>query len=114
MELHRAYTTGEVYQLVDTELSVLNEVGRSFESIPFERELIFKFFNVPENRGEWLTATEIKDIIETHSKQRILSMKKLGSELKQTFGNPLFRERSNKYYVERKSEIMQQINPFTI
>ena len=41
-------------------------------------------------------------------------MKKLGSELKQTFGNPLFRERSNKYYVERKSEIMQQINPFAI
>ena len=114
MELHRAYTSGEVYQLLDTELSVLNEVGRSFESIPFERELIFKFFNVPEDRGEWLTATEIKDIIETHSKQRILSMKKLGSELKQTFGNPLFRERSNKYYVERKSEIMQQINPFAI
>jgi len=114
MELHRAYTSGEVYQLVETELSILNEVGRSFESIPFERELILKFFNIPSNRGEWLTATEIKDIIESHSKQRILSMKKLGSELKQTFGNPLFKDRSNKYYVERKSEIMEQINPFAL
>jgi predicted P-loop ATPase len=114
MELHRAYTSGESYQLVETELSILNEVGRSFESIPFERELILKFFNLPSNRGEWLTATEIKDIIESHSKQRILSMKKLGSELKQTFGNPLFKDRSNKYYVERKSEIMEQINPFAL
>ena len=104
MELHRAYTSGESYQLVETELSILNEIGRSFESIPFERELILKFFNIPDNRGEWLT----------HSKQRILSMKKLGSELKQTFGNPLFKERSNKYYVERKSEIMEQINPFML
>jgi hypothetical protein len=69
---------------------------------------------MPENRGEWLTATEIKDIIETYSKQRILSMKKLGSELKQTFGNPLFKDRSNKYYVQRKSEIIQQVNPFDI
>ncbi len=114
MELHRAYTSGESYQLVETELSILNEVGRSFESIPFERELILKFFNLPDNRGEWLTATEIKDIIESHSKQRILSMKKLGSELKQTFGNPLFKDRSNKYYVQRKSEIMEQINPFAL
>jgi predicted P-loop ATPase len=114
MELHRAYTSGEVYNLVETELSILNEVGRSFESIPFERELILKFFEIPYNRGEWLTATEIKDIIETHSKQRILSMKKLGSELKQTFGNPMFKDRSNKYYVERKSEIMDPFNTFSL
>jgi predicted P-loop ATPase len=114
MELHRAYTSGEVYNLVETELSILNEVGRSFESIPFERELILKFFEIPYNRGEWLTATEIKDIIETYSKQRILSMKKLGSELKQTFGNPMFKDRSNKYYVERKSEIMDPFNTFSL
>lgn len=114
MELHRAYTNGEVYNLVETELSILNEVGRSFESIPFERELILKFFEIPYNRGEWLTATEIKDIIETYSKQRILSMKKLGSELKQTFGNPMFKDRSNKYYVERKSEIMDPFNTFSL
>jgi predicted P-loop ATPase len=114
MELHRAYTSGEVFNLVETELSILNEVGRSFESIPFERELILKFFEIPYNRGEWLTATEIKDIIETYSKQRILSMKKLGSELKQTFGNPMFKDRSNKYYVERKSEIMDPFNTFSL
>lgn len=105
MELHRCYTSGEVYQLEKTELEILNEVGRDFESIPFERELIFRFFNLPDKHGEWLTATEMKDIIEVHSKQRILSMKKLGSELKQTFGQPRFKDRTNKYYVERRAEI---------
>jgi hypothetical protein len=114
MELHRAYSNGEIYQLEPTELQILNEVGRQFESIPFERELINRFFNIPKDRGEWLTATEIKDLIETHSKQRILSMKKLGSELKQIFGDPRFKDRTNKYHVERKSEIVESINPFNI
>ena len=61
-----------------------------------------------------MTATEIKDTIETHSKQRILSMKKLGSELKQTFGNPRFKDRTNKYFVERKAEIIEAVNPFDV
>lgn len=112
LELHRAYSNGENYQLEPDELSILNEVGRAFESIPFERELIYRFFSVPENKGEWMTATEIKDIIETHSKQRILSMKKLGSELKAVFGDSKFRDRSNKYYVQRSPEIQQTVNPF--
>lgn len=114
MELHRAFTSGEVYHLEPTELEILNEVGRSFESIPFERELILKFFTIPKNRGEWLTATEIKDLIESHSKQRIMSMKKLGSELRVTFGAPRFKDRQSKYYVERMSELVEYINPFDI
>jgi predicted P-loop ATPase len=114
MELHRAYSNGEIYQLEQTELEILNEVGRQFESIPFERELINRFFTIPKDRGEWLTATEVKDLIETHSKQRIMSMKKLGSELKQIFGNPRFKDRTNKYHVQRKSEIVESINPFDI
>jgi len=114
MELHRAYTSGEQYQLEPTELEILNEVGRKFESIPFERELIQKFFSLPTTHGEWLTATEIKDVIENHSKQRILSMKKFGSELKQTFGDPRFKDRTNKYYIQRKAEIIQTINPFEL
>jgi predicted P-loop ATPase len=112
MELHRAYVSGEEYQLEKTELEILNEVGRSFESIPFERELILKFFVSPKNRGEWLTATEIKDLIECNTKQRILSMKKLGSELRITFGAPRHKDRQSKYFVERKSELIAQINPF--
>jgi hypothetical protein len=114
MELHRAYTSGEVYQLEPTELEILNEVGRSFESIPFERELILKFFTMPKNRGEWLTATEIKDLIESHSKQRIMSMKKLGSELRNTFGAPKHKDRQSKYFAERKSELINPVNPFDL
>jgi len=114
IELHRAYSNGEIYQLEVTELEILNEVGKQFESIPFERELINKFFSIPKEDGEWLTATEIKDLIETHSRQRILSMKKLGSELKQIFGNPRFKDRTNKYYIQRKAEIIKSINPFDI
>jgi hypothetical protein len=114
MELHRAYTSGEVYQLEPTELEILNEVGRSFESIPFERELILKFFTIPKNRGEWLTATEIKDLIESHSKQRIMSMKKLGSELRNTFGAPKHKDRQSKYFAERKSELINPVNPFDL
>jgi hypothetical protein len=41
-------------------------------------------------------------------------MKKLGSELKQIFGDPRFKDRTNKYHVERKSEIVESINPFNI
>lgn len=114
MELHRAYSNGEIFHLEQTELEILNEVGRQFESIPFERELILKFFSFPNTRGEWLTATEIKDLIESHSKQRIMSMKKLGSELRVTFGAPRFKERQSKYFIERKSEIVESINPFHI
>ena len=105
MELHRAYSNGEKYMLDEYELAILNEVGRNFESIPFERELILRFFKVPDNRGEWMTATEVKDIIELHSKQRIMSMKKLGSELRNTFGAPRFKDRTNKYYVEKTHEL---------
>ena len=101
MELHRAYTSGENYQLEKTELDILNEVGRGFESIPFERELIYEHFSVPRNHGEWLSATQIKDYVEASSKQRILSMKKLGSELRNIFGVPKFKDRQNKYYVEK-------------
>lgn len=114
MELHACYTKGETYQLEQTELEILNEVGRSFESIPFERELLMRFFEPPKNRGEYLTATDIKNEIETHSKQKILSMKKFGSELKQMFGEPRFKDRTNKYYVERTSEIAQMSNMFPL
>lgn len=103
MELVRAYASGESYQLEATEFEVLNEVSRGFENIAFERELINKFFKVVVDKGEWLTATEIKDIIEIHTKQRILSMKKLGSELRNAFGAPKFKDRANKYFVQRKN-----------
>lgn len=103
MELVRAYASGESYQLEETEFEILNEVSRGFENIAFEKELINKFFKVVVDQGEWLTATEIKDIIEINTKQRIMSMKKFGSELRNTFGAPKFRDRANKYFVQRRN-----------
>ena len=41
-------------------------------------------------------------------------MKKLGSELRITFGAPRFKDRQSKYFVERKSELIEQINPFNL
>lgn len=102
MELLRAYMSGESYQLEQTEFEILNEVSRGFENIAFERELINQFFKKVVDKGEYLTATEIKDIIEVNSKQKIMSMKKFGQELRNLFGTPVFRDRGNRYYVQRK------------
>jgi hypothetical protein len=49
-----------------------------------------------------MTATEIKDWIETYSKQKIFSMKKLGTELKKLFGNPISTRRGRCYQVIQK------------
>lgn len=102
MELLRAYLSGESYQLEATEFEILNEVSREFENIAFERELIAKFFKKVEEQGEFLTATEIKDIIEINTKQKIMSMKKFGSELRNLFGTPKHRDKAQKYWVQRK------------
>ena len=91
MEIYRAYESGEEWKLNQEELNQLNSVGKDFEQTPYERELILKFFKKPEGGDgypEWLTATEIKDVIELNTRQRILSMKKFGSELRNVFGNP--------------------------
>jgi predicted P-loop ATPase len=102
MELVRAYASGEAYQLEETEFQILNEVSREFENIAFERELINKFFKLVVDQGEFLTATEIKDIIEINTKQRIMSMKKFGSELRNLFGTPKHRDKAQKYWVQRR------------
>lgn len=88
MEAYRAYESGEEWQLNRDELAELNIVGESFETVAFERELILKFFAVPEPGAyvEHLTTTEIKDVIETNTKQKIIGTKKLGAELRRIFG----------------------------
>ena len=88
MEAYRAYEAGEEWELNKIELKELESASKDFETTPYERELILKFFGHPDNGGycEFLTATEIKDIIELNSKQKIMSMKKFGIELKRIFG----------------------------
>lgn len=88
MEAYRAYEAGECWQLSKAELAELNIVGQNFESTASERELILKFFApaTPGKYSEWLTTTEIKDVIETNTKQKIMGTKKLGAELRRIFG----------------------------
>jgi len=87
MEIIRAYESGEEWQLSKSEMADLMSTSAAFEEIPFERELINTHF---ENTGYGshlnLTATEIKDHIELHSKQKIVNMKRFGIELKKIFG----------------------------
>lgn len=90
MEAVRAYQDGESWELTRDELKELQVVSKGFEATAFERELIQKFFRVPEP-GEvaiYLTATDIKDRIETRTRQQIRSNKRLGIELRKCFGDP--------------------------
>jgi predicted P-loop ATPase len=88
MEVYRAYKSNEEWQLTKDELALLDGVGKDFQSIAFERELILKFFKSSDQGGysEWMTATEIKDFIEANTKQKIHSMRKFGMELAKVFG----------------------------
>jgi predicted P-loop ATPase len=89
MEAYRAYHDGEEWQLNKEEMAMLDGVGKDFEAIPFERELIMKFFAKPKTGlySDWLTASEIKDVIETKTRQKIMSLRKLGLELRAIFGD---------------------------
>ena len=110
MELYRLYTSGEEWQLNKAEISVLKEVSGEFETIPFERELILKFFDVPTNGdGRMMTATDIKEVIECNSRQKILSLKKLGTELKNLFGDSVSTRQGYKYKVQEKQGFSNQI-----
>jgi predicted P-loop ATPase len=88
MEAYRAFTNGDEWQLNKDELALLDGVGQDFQSIAYERELIYKFFKSADSGGysEWLTATEIKDYVESNTKQKIHSMRKFGMELAKVFG----------------------------
>ena len=103
MELYRQYTSGTEWQLDKEEVKILMEISEEFETIPFERELILRLFEVPEGTyATEMTATEIKDWVETNTKQKILSIKKLGTELKKLFGNPISTRRGRCYRVIQK------------
>jgi hypothetical protein len=88
MELYRTYQSGFEWQLSKSDLIELGLVSNEFEQIPYERELISQFFMHASNGGftEHLTSTEIKDFIETNSRQRILSIKRFGIELSNVLG----------------------------
>lgn len=106
MEAYRAYESGEEWQLNREEITQLNEVGKDFETLAFESELILKFFK-PVEGGEietqWLTTTEIKNTIETLTKQKIINLKRFGMELRKIFGKSISKKINgtalNRYYL---------------
>lgn len=91
MECVRAYESGESWQLSREELALLDAVGSEFETTPYERELILSNVSLPRAGAysSFCTATDIKDLIESRTKQRIFSMKRFGMELKKVFGKPI-------------------------
>jgi hypothetical protein len=88
MECVRAFESDEEWQLNKEELRMLDAMGTDFETTPFERELILRFFR-PRQGGDiasHMSSTDIKDHIETRSRQKILRSKQFGIELKRIFG----------------------------
>jgi predicted P-loop ATPase len=98
MELLYNYEQGAEWKLNPDDIDHLSEVSTDFESMPFERELICKYFcrNSDEHQGypEFLTSTEIKMHIEEVSKQKIISMKRFQTELSKIFGKSILKKRA--------------------
>lgn len=89
LELVRLYESGFEWQLSREDLAGLKDVSENYEVMPFERELIQKFFKPGSMGGgysEYLTSTEIKDYIETNTRQKINSMRRFSIELKNVLG----------------------------
>jgi hypothetical protein len=88
MELVRIYESGFDWKLNKSELKDLDNVGHNFEVTNFEYELISKFF-IPAFEGsnyDFLSTAEIKDCIESNSRQKINNIRKFSIELSKFFG----------------------------
>jgi len=96
MELVRSYESGEEWVLNKSEMVELDNVSKEFESIPFERELISKYFMHINNGGltEHLTSTEIKEIIERNTQQKIMNSKRFSIELNNVLGKSFSKKRN--------------------
>ncbi len=84
MAFYDLYKTGFHWKFKQEDIDKLNKESDRFISTNIESELIGKFFELPSSvtDGEYMTNTEIKDILETKTKQKIWSSTKLGIELK--------------------------------
>lgn len=96
MECVRLHESGFDWQLTKNQIIDLGHVSGDYETIPFERELIQKFFKSGETGGgysEWLTSSEIKDYIETHTAQKIGNLRRFGIELVNVLGQSQIKSR---------------------
>lgn len=90
MELFRLYESGAEWQLTKDEVAELGILSNDYEVIPFERELISKFFKRADLGGgyvEYLNSAEIKDYIETNTRQKIMNLRRFSLELKTVLGD---------------------------
>jgi len=100
MELFHLYESNFKWQFSKDDFEKLNEISQDFENINYERELILKFFKPASDGGlvEKMTATDIKNYIETNSKQQIRNLKILGLELKRIFGTSILVKNLGRVY----------------
>lgn len=98
MELFREYESGTQWQLSQADFEALTEAGQEFETINSEREIILKFFAPTTEPGltDYMTATDIKNHIETYSKQQVRNLNHFGRELLAIFGKPKQRKDDGK------------------
>ena len=117
MEAVRIYESGESWGLSVEEFKHLATLTSEYETPPIERELILQFFKNTDEGGyvEEMTTSQIKDYIETYTKQRIVSIKRLGTECRSIFGERKARKVSGKvmqYYMVvklQKGESIQNV-----
>jgi predicted P-loop ATPase len=83
-QLVHLYNEGFKSELTDSQIGLIEAfTADKHGEVSIEAEMVKHFFEVPEHAGEhdFYTSSQIKNIIETNSVQR-LSVKKLGMELK--------------------------------
>jgi len=101
MEAYRCYVDGEEWQLNKAEMEKLKEMSGEFEHIPVERELIMEMFRIPKDGEvyEELSTTQMKDLIERRTEQKIYNMTRFGIELKNIFGKRVMKNGVRVYRV---------------
>lgn len=84
MELYWLFHKGNNHKLTSADIDYLNVSTSRFEAPSPEKEMLLKYFRIPESETDavkWITNTEIKATIEKRSVQKI-SPTRLGLELK--------------------------------
>lgn len=83
-EAYQAFKAGERPELNEDEILQLDKnTDGQYSKVSFEQEMILKYFLPPEKTNPWdfMTATEIKLHLESHTKEKI-NINKLGAQLK--------------------------------
>ena len=86
MAFYDLYKSDFKWNLSHSDIKELNDSSDEFQSTNMEAELILSYLAIPDqnmqHEGVMMTNTEIKNYLETWSKQKIFSTNKLGMELK--------------------------------